>query len=536
MSSQAVEHQNATPVHYPGFDPQRPFKLPMQNGKDVDHRVAFMRALHGDADSLRHTGIRKEMHRLLMSTRMQHFFLDAFWWTFLEHFAAVDLDSMVDRAKKNALVNDVEIQTYMLVPHAPRARQPVAKQQDVPSPTPKSPRIKIRREDFDVPKHLAAVRSANRNISDIVSIGSPRSPSVDSLLSSLASVDAVSEGSWDDASSSVSSASTVGLRVENGMRIKNFRVSQPALDKLDDAARNSIVAREQHQLFTRMAENYSKTLQKLSKRHRSVKDAVTRQLPEILSQALYYCFVHVLPYATALLDNEFQTTIARRVHFWLGGVDRCSGAKGWGIHAVLRKEREKARTEKYGATDTPKPPTGLGEKRGTMRKASMWRHTNETTRSVLPDLSNLGDAKAARVVKDVELFRNELLRMRNTHTFSQFHYGAGAAVGPTTPGRTVGATATSANSTNPVPLPKRVANTFAIGPQKRTVQVIKAELDAKHREVNPWYAKQSDRIPLKDELSSAKFSLKNWSPLVHRFMLLNGTENRNNCEGMTWTL
>jgi hypothetical protein len=125
------------------------------------------------------------------------------------------------------------------------------------------------------------------------------------------------------------------------------------------------------------------------------------------------------------------------------------------------------------------------------------------------------------VALEVAAMRQDLTRLTTTHTFSQVHYSRD------TRGR--------ADATN-VTGPGRTANVFQVGPQKRTVQVIKADLDARYQTNAPWYGNQKIKTRLKDQSGTAKFALANWSPLLHRFMLSNGAHNGGRDDAIRWTV
>lgn len=149
------------------------------------------------------------------------------------------------------------------------------------------------------------------------------------------------------------------------------------------------------------------------------------------------------------------------------------------------------------------------------------------------------------VKMEVDKAKAELLKVRTTHTFSQFHYSGmttrqvatfrDTEDGVSSSPRTGGGTGEEPVQNN-VPLPSRLAQAFAIGPRKRNLQVIKKDLDSKFLSNPPWYAKKGQRVTMKDEVGMTRFSLNNWSPLLHRYMLANGEENLRQAEFMNWTV
>jgi hypothetical protein len=276
-----------------------------------------------------------------------------------------------------------------LIPTLPRMRPDAS----IGAPT----RHRLRDAAKKAPAHLIRGQTiANRSVQDIALVGSPRCASALSLADSIESRpqtpvrsqrnrhhhhpsttegedpslslppnsihrnevvsptsddDRFDEGDDGDDSDVSSNAS-----VTSAMRITAFSNSRVQLNKLPLQVRLQISAKEQHQLFTRMAMNYGSMCTQTLGMNVGMKDAITRLLPEILSQLVFYLFTKAIPYATKLLDIPFQISLGQKFSFWLGGVERIYNVRAWGIHAFLDPVKRTRKQSRAGSVRRSQSP------------------------------------------------------------------------------------------------------------------------------------------------------------------------------------
>lgn len=553
--------RNAVAVAYPGYNPSGPYTLPQQRGEVLSTRKLITDILQQNGHTLSALGIRRDVTRFVLSKAMQLFFLDAFWWMYLQHFAAVDFDALVERTRRNVLVTDIEMMTYMSNGPA-QPKRPHKKTQQTADGDPRKKRL---------PAHVAGHRgNPLRRASDVVAIGTPSLTSETAHTLAVVLDNATGVAADSDEESSVASSMSISYSprsdtsggtarsditdesaatVDGVMRITRFPMTYPSLTKLTPEVRASIVAREQHQLFTRMASHYAQAIQRIGNKHYTAKDAITRLTPELVAQGLFAAFWLQIPYATHLFDLAFQKDVARTVSMWIGGVEKTGNPRLWPVHHMLDTVYKKA-LKPQKLTIRPKPPpkpaggantarpglTAGGLPSGQPTLSEKLNAVGFTARSgggagtqpvdAVPETTGAEDTPEARkrlaVEREVATMTQDLKRLAVTHTFSQAAYAKGAG----NRGRVEGG----------VPAPDRVTKAYHIGPRKRTVQVIKEDLDAKYRETVPWYGNPRHRVPLRDERTgTSKFALRNWSPLLQRFLISTGSDNMNRPDSIKWT-
>jgi hypothetical protein len=649
-SAAEASGQQLTVVLYPGYNPAGPYALPPVQGTTQSQRELLFKVLQANGHTINKYGIKRDITGFILSAPMQLFALDAFWWLFLEHFAAVDFHTMVERTRRNVLVTDSEVLTYMGTTAGLATSQPKRPMKKEGSEatlvgakaTAPKVRSKVGNEPA-LPPHVNGLRGRLRDAEDIMRVATPSlshgklrelanvlddrvGVAVDSDdEASIASTSSLEYSPRSDISNGtrLSDLSTESLHTIDGvMRVTHFPMTFPSLARLDPAVRSSVVAREQHQLFTRMAAHYAQALQRLAPRHYTIKDAVTRLVPELLAQTLFAAFWQSIPYATQLFDLSFQRDLAGTLSLWIGGIMKTTNPRYWPVHHVLntvykktpkkqpvvtvkanesfrvRKATSNAKLTKLADSGHGRAPSSLNSARtslsgaspkaglldikaspgvqstpGTLKLSGIGSLTSRVARRerrlvefdgieqvenasfmsvpakplptphppatlkpghLPPQSANLhldendefvlspAQRRRRAVEQDVAAMRQDLIRMTTTHTFSQLHYTQD------TKGRANKEVAEK---------PSRTANVHQIGPQKRTVQVIKADIDARYRDTVPWYGNPKQRIRLREQqASTAKFALCNWSPLLHRFMLSNGTDNNGRLDSIRWTL
>ena len=777
--SQADEHIRAVEVSYPGFSSSGPSAFPAQNGKPLHHKSILKDIYLANRKSFRST---PELKRVFLSKPMQLFFLDSFWWFFLDHFAAENFAQVLQRTRNNVLVSESELMTY------------VGSSGGAP-PVPKKPLV--RRDDGtaaarrlkELPKHVVPLRGNIRTPSELVKIACPKMTNVDAFVRQMTldgmaveplpatsvhtattlrgrgvrsgpqqtsaaprsgsasssssaatsrsrrstdldhdgqphsattsttddadtSEDAstvsgvstipVTQGTADprlvkikrrrlnavkrngeqaagasssshrassacsSTSSSLASSHASDAALDRILQFKRFAPTYPSLSQLPPEVRDSIVTKEQHQLFTRMSFAHAAIVRYVSALLPTTKDAITRFLPDLLAQAIFAAFFRALPYATYLLDYPFQVQVAKTLSFWLYGVERIAmHPKNWAVHVLLdspyrrattslpsssgkkkrtslaalidgdgrAKETKSSKARRLLNASSPSSVAAEGPHQATAeplarvpappaipsrtrrvapsataaRENDSAKHEGQRTTSnataaqqpavgaVAPAAGEVGPplpqssssiastSELPQVVSDevsmapsssvafdlglappprsaaafgkqsayadivrraVDDMNRDMHRLRSTHTFSIYHYGGVAnegddavvvgGVGASPPraqiadaaggrGRKGTAAAGDDGGGGKPKAPSRVAGAHALGPRKRTVQVIKEELDAKYREHIPWFANQRHRLPIKEHVTETKFELHNVSPLFQRFLLVHGS-------------
>jgi hypothetical protein len=620
---------NASVVTYPGYNPAGPYGLPPVNGAQTSQRKLIERVLKANGHTLQKYGVKRDLGLFTVSKPMQLFLLDAFWWLFLEHFSAIDFGGMAERTRRDNLVTETEVLTYMGGTSSGTQPKRPMKAVTTRAGAASSSR-KLQGGDGELPAHLTRLRGRLRNGEDVVRCGTPSLSEV--KLATLSSVLGGKIGVAVDSDDEASLASTSNLEysprsdvssvtrlsdisydsvqtVDGLLRVTNFPMTFPSLTRLPPEVRTSVVAREQHQLFTRMAAHYAQAVQQLAPKHFTIKDAITRLLPDVIAQTLFAAFWESIPYATQLFEMEFQRDVAATINLWIGGVVKTVHTRNWPIHHTLNTIYKKPlkrqgssvsgkvkdstnrgahsarlphppvavraphappssmkparssarlldapgssaggsvrdpvlsgrRTSRIALLDTknkpvaadasnslvgPTPPTGTnkpsaaGTSTGGFEPPRINPLTPEEEEALTPD-----ERRQRSVNQQVAMLYQDMSRIKNTHTFSQAHYQRSAV------GR-------AAVESGMVAQPFRTANVHQLGPQKRTVQVIKQDLDAKYRGSVPWYGNPKQKVRLREQTGTAKFALYNWSPLLHRFMLSNGADNPNRPESIRWT-
>lgn len=347
----------------------------------------------------------------------------------------------------------------------------------------------------------------------------------------------------DDATSSGSSAAS---SVASALTVSKFPSSSYTLHALPVQARLQVAAKEQHQLFTRMAQNYRQLMMTLLPHVTSLKDGISRFLPEIVAQAMFYLYSKSMPFASKLLGPDFQLGIGRLLSFWMGGVQRDYNVLAWQIHNFLDPTlKKKRRASRHSISHARRKSS-----KGMSAQAMMSKLTEQvakigaqSTRGGFDEMAALSTStvasddpldpveirKKALVQQDVSVMADQMAKIRTTHTFSQYHYTGGV-----TRQATSHANASSDDTSN---LPKRIAQSYSVTNGKRNVQVIKKEIDGRFREQLPWYCKADARVTKRDGTSrSTTFSLSNWSPLMHRYMLTGGEDNKAVAKSIFWTV
>jgi hypothetical protein len=691
--SQADEYRNCNPIVYPGFNSEGPHPPPFQNGKPVSITAALDSAVTCNMEVLGKRGVGREFHKLMTTEpRLKDFLRDAFWWFFLEYFVSVDFDALLNNVKSNTLVSENDMAAFafegavpMLSSPASFAASDFALSNYLPEIKPnlvdKTGALnKQQQESVDaevalglripMPPHLCGLHCDNRRAEAIAQVGSPRILSAAALAQSIHSCsqpltttgsnnksttaagltgtkpratqvtprqlhasphkDRERGNSPSDSDDDRSSTSSCASSVASALSVSRFPSTSYSLHNLPVHARLQVAAKEQHQLFTRMAQNYRGLMMTLLPYNQSTKDGVSRFLPEILAQAVFYLYSRSMPFASKLLGPDFQLGIGRHLSFWIGGVQRDYNVIGWPIHTFLdptvKKKRRASRhsishrrksshavtsqtimnklaeqISKIGAGSTrggfedaafgaqrrvslqrsgagkhfqPTPPTvpstatlsfsmdgsvNISASMSMMRPAppvlqdpidgtphsrpGTAENTATTSTALLAGTSSASGTnhptppqqdpaearKAMLVQQDIDTMHGELMKMRTTHTFSQYHYTGGI-----TRQATAHANASGDDALN---LPKRIAQAYVATSGKRNIQVIKKEIDERFREQLPWYCKQDARVTKRDGCSrSTTFSLSNWSPLMHRNMLACGEDNKAVPVSMFWTV
>lgn len=410
MTSQADDYRHCTPLYYPGFSSLHPSPLPLQNGKQVSLSHGIGAVLSCYEEMLLRLGIRNKMPKYMKHPHMKDFVKDAFWWVFLEHFVSVDFELLLQQVKGNTLVNDDDMRAFQFDTVVPTHIQ-VA--DDEPSlhaagiSTELLPTLPVLKTDASVgaptrhrlrdagkkdPAHLSKSSNSNRKMDDVALIGSPRCVSALSIAESVeghtqtkaprfiqsAGFGAFGESSFvggasmaalapsprgpqcgDDSDSDASEASTAST-VSSAMRVTTFSNTRVQLHKLPQEIRLQIAAKEQHQLFTRMAMNYGSMCTETMGMNVALKDAITRLLPEVLSQLTYYLFARSIPYAMRLLDIPFQLNLGQTFSFWIGGIERIYNVRNWGVHAYLDPIK---RMRKMSRNQSVKSPSSHGPRK-----------------------------------------------------------------------------------------------------------------------------------------------------------------------------
>ena len=390
--SQADEYRNCTGVFYPGFHAEGPSPPPVQNGKPVSITAALDSSVSCNMDALQKRGVAREFQKLIGDKRLKDFLRDAFWWFFLEYFVSVDFDALLSTVKSNTLVSELEMAAFAfegVVPvylhnHTGKEdeQQKLAELSTLPQIKPNlidktgAPRHEVVSTEvalglkFPIPPHLCGIHCENRHADVIAVVGSPRVASAMALANSIhgragrtspsgdfgkstsqslsmtrsrspmSARDGGDNSDNDDACSTSSAASSV---ISTALSVSRFPTSNYVLHSLPPHVRLQVAAKEQHQLFTRMASNYKAVVLSMLPLHFAVKDAVSRLLPDILAQAVFYLFCRSMPYAMKLLGPDVQLGIGQYLSFWIGGVQRNFNVLNWPIHSFLDPTAKKKR-------------------------------------------------------------------------------------------------------------------------------------------------------------------------------------------------
>eukprot|EP01062_Namystynia_karyoxenos_P073660 TRINITY_DN70478_c0_g1_i1.p1 TRINITY_DN70478_c0_g1~~TRINITY_DN70478_c0_g1_i1.p1 ORF type:complete len:902 (+),score=192.06 TRINITY_DN70478_c0_g1_i1:80-2785(+) len=103
-------------------------------------------------------------------------------------------------------------------------------------------------------------------------------------------------------------------------------------------ARERVEAEMDH-IFTRMSQNYVVLFRQVPARQ---KDILFKDLPEVLSRALRWIFDRTLPYYKSLMAEEFRQNLARRVTYWITGVEQRT-VRQWDQPSRVRGKHSKHR-------------------------------------------------------------------------------------------------------------------------------------------------------------------------------------------------
>lgn len=411
MTTQADDYRHCVAIYYPGFSSLHPSPLPMQSNKYISLSQGVTATLASYDELLLRYGIRVQLPRYLKAQRMRNFVKDAFWWMFLEHFVSVDLEVLLQQVKGNTLVSDEDMKAFQFDTVVATHIQPVLDEEDREQVYRQAnidadivPTLPILRRDANIgaptrhrlrdvakklPSHLVrGTQLTNRTLEDVTIVGSPRcasalsmaeavesrpqsatrtqrrrlrgttSPGASGLALSLTSLSS-SEDEYGDGYAS--DASSVLSTVSGALRVTTFSNSRALLHKLPLDVRLQIAAKEQHQLFTRMSLNYGALCNEHMGLNVGLKDAITRILPEVLSQLIFFLFAKAIPFATKLLDIPFQISLGQKLSFWIGGVERIYNVRAWGIHAYLdpvKRHRKQSRTSSVRRSASSKTKDG----------------------------------------------------------------------------------------------------------------------------------------------------------------------------------
>jgi hypothetical protein len=163
--------------------------------------------------------------------------------------------------------------------------------------------------------------------------------------------------------------------------------------------------------------------------------------------------------------------------------------------------------------------------------AGMRQHSPRSLHQQQPESLSISDPvdlrKQQSVADALAQFQRDLSKMRTTQTFSQFHYS----------NLIVKKAVVFKDDEDDESDAVETQSLTQRGPRRqRTVAVIQKDLEKKFQAAAPWYNKPGGHVFIADKSNSAKFSLTNWSPLLHRYMLANGENNPMQPKSLTWTL